>query len=64
MEILSKQKFDAPKQLTESEISQLERQDSRGLVSNFHQLKLEKESAKNWDKFYNRNGDRYVLVLV
>ncbi|KAK3859756.1 hypothetical protein Pcinc_034147, partial [Petrolisthes cinctipes] len=45
--------------LTPDEEKVLLRQDSRGLVAGFHQHKLEKEAAKNWDKFYKRNENRF-----
>lgn len=45
--------------LSEAERQLLLKQDSRGLVSSFHQQKLEIEAAKNWDKFYKRNETRF-----
>ncbi|XP_064081623.1 tRNA N(3)-methylcytidine methyltransferase METTL6-like isoform X3 [Macrobrachium nipponense] len=45
--------------LTLAEQAKLRMQDSRGLLSQFHQDKLEKEAAKNWDKFYKRNETRF-----
>ncbi|KAG7173402.1 tRNA N(3)-methylcytidine methyltransferase METTL6-like [Homarus americanus] len=45
--------------LLESEVEGLLRQDSRGLVGEFRQQKLEREAAKNWDKFYKRNETRF-----
>ncbi|MPC71760.1 Methyltransferase-like protein 6 [Portunus trituberculatus] len=45
--------------LTESQKQSLLKQDARGLVPAFHQQKLEKEAAKNWDKFYKRNETRF-----
>ncbi|MCL4127880.1 UNVERIFIED_CONTAM: hypothetical protein GTU68_042952 [Idotea baltica] len=47
------------KVLSVEEKRKLEKQDSRGLVTEFQQLKLEKEAAKNWDLFYKRNEDRF-----
>lgn len=46
--------------LTPEEEEKLKRQESRGLLSEFQQKKLEQEAAKNWDKFYKRNETRYV----
>ncbi len=51
-------------ELSEKELKQLTIQESRGLVSTFYQSKLELEAVKNWDKFYKRNEDRQVLMLV
>lgn len=45
--------------LNPSEVKCLHYQDSRGLVGEFQQQKLEKEAAKNWDKFYKRNETRF-----
>lgn len=50
--------------LSEAERQLLLKQDSRGLVSSFHQQKLEREAAKNWDKFYKRNETRWVRVVI
>lgn len=33
--------------------------DERALVSEFKQLKLEKEAQKNWDLFYKRNSTHF-----
>lgn len=33
--------------------------DERTLVSDFKQLKLEREAQKNWDLFYKRNSTRF-----
>lgn len=33
--------------------------DERGLVSDFKQLKLEREAQKNWDLFYKRNSTHF-----
>ena len=45
--------------LSEHQQVKLKKQDSRGLVSEFKQMKLEQEAAKNWDKFYKRNETRF-----
>ncbi|XP_063866627.1 tRNA N(3)-methylcytidine methyltransferase METTL6-like [Scylla paramamosain] len=45
--------------LNEAQKQSLLKQDLRGLVPPFHQQKLEKEAAKNWDKFYKRNETRF-----
>ena len=45
--------------LSEEQKAKLKKQESRGLVSSFKQLKLEQEAAKNWDKFYKRNETRF-----
>ncbi|KAK8747991.1 hypothetical protein OTU49_016260 [Cherax quadricarinatus] len=45
--------------LDDSEVECLLRQDSRGLIGEFQREKLEKEAAKNWDKFYKRNETRF-----
>lgn len=50
--------YEEPPTLGEAEQKLLLQQDSRGLVSSFHQQKLEQEAAKNWDKFYKRNETR------
>lgn len=50
--------FTGVKTLSSSEEESLVRQDSRGLVAEFQQRKLEEEAAKNWDKFYKRNETR------
>ncbi|KAL7640579.1 UNVERIFIED_CONTAM: hypothetical protein RMT77_008854 [Armadillidium vulgare] len=47
------------KTLTKDDEKKLALQDSRGLVSDFNQRKLEIEAGKNWDKFYKRNGNRF-----
>ena len=44
--------------LNSDELLKLENQESRGLVSEFKQNKLELEASKNWDKFYKRNENR------
>ncbi|CAD6200045.1 unnamed protein product [Caenorhabditis auriculariae] len=31
----------------------------KGLVGDFKQKKLEQEAQRNWDKFYNRNGNNF-----
>ncbi|XP_047499956.1 tRNA N(3)-methylcytidine methyltransferase METTL6-like isoform X1 [Penaeus chinensis] len=45
--------------LTPEEEEKLKQQESRGLLSEFQQKKLEQEVAKNWDKFYKRNETRF-----
>ncbi|XP_068223050.1 tRNA N(3)-methylcytidine methyltransferase METTL6 [Palaemon carinicauda] len=45
--------------LTPAEREKLELQSSRGLLPQFQQDKLEREAAKNWDKFYKRNETRF-----
>ena len=52
-----------PPALTEPQKQLLLKQDARGLVAAFHQQKLEKEAAKNWDKFYKRNETRWARVV-
>lgn len=56
--------YEEPPTLCEAEKKLLLEQDSRPLVSAFHQQKLEEEAAKNWDKFYKRNETRWVLLIV
>lgn len=45
------------RQLNEEEIDKL--LSDTNLISNFRQIKLEKDSKKNWDLFYKRNQDRF-----
>ncbi|XP_037081643.1 LOW QUALITY PROTEIN: tRNA N(3)-methylcytidine methyltransferase METTL6-like [Pollicipes pollicipes] len=45
--------------LSDDSKHKLQMQESRGLVGQFKQLKLEQEAAKNWDKFYKRNETRF-----
>ncbi|XP_076052970.1 tRNA N(3)-cytidine methyltransferase METTL6 [Oratosquilla oratoria] len=47
------------KVLSPEEEEKLQKQDSRGLVSEFSRNKLEVEAGKNWDKFYKRNETRF-----
>ena len=44
--------------LTEEQISALQRQDSR-TVSTFRSEKFDKEAKKHWDIFYKRNENRF-----
>ncbi|VDL76470.1 unnamed protein product [Nippostrongylus brasiliensis] len=44
------------RELTEEEKEKVQRQD---IVSEFKQRKLEIEAQKNWDRFYNRNQEKF-----
>ena len=46
-----------PRQLTQQEIEKLAK--DKNLVSEFKQMKLEKEAQKNWDLFYKRNTTKF-----
>lgn len=50
--------FSEPRKLSDEEISQLERQNSR-LVPEFKANQLELQARKNWDLFYKRNDTRF-----
>ncbi|CAI4224689.1 unnamed protein product [Auanema sp. JU1783] len=47
---------DKPRELTEDDVEKLKKQT---FVSDFKKNKLENEAQKNWDKFYNRNTDKF-----
>lgn len=50
-------KTSAARVLTEEELDRLSGE--RALVSDFKQMKLEKEAQKNWDLFYKRNTTNF-----
>lgn len=50
-------KTSAARVLTQEELDRLSSE--RALVSDFKQMKLEKEAQKNWDLFYKRNTTNF-----
>lgn len=50
-------KTSAARVLTQEELDRLSGE--RALVSDFKQMKLEKEAQKNWDLFYKRNTTNF-----
>lgn len=55
--VFGQTKTSTAKVLTQEELDKLNSE--RALVSEFKQMKLEKEAQKNWDLFYKRNTTNF-----